>query len=368
MGFDMEKIDVFKDLGITKYINAHDTYTVYGGSRMDDIAIEAMNQIRKHFVDFNELEEKVGRAIADLTGNEDCFITNGAAGALTLAAAVTMCGDNPFYYQQLPTVVGDKEEFILLKCQRNAYDKSLQAAGAKIVEVGDADETLEFELEGKINEKTAAIVYFENRKYLQGSMPLEEVVRIAKKRGVPVILDVAALLPPKENLTKFSKMGVDFVIFSGGKSISGPQDSGLIFSSRKNADLLRKFGAPAHGICRGSKVSRESVVALYYSLKKFLERDENVFKSKCLSRLYKIQSVFKHHEIPTEIIDYGPAGQAYVRLKVSFADKECAGDFYQKMLDKHIYVGQELSSILISPVNVNDEELKTLLDAIENSL
>ena len=55
MGFDMEEIDVFKDLVITKYINAHDTCTVYSGSRMDDIASEAMNQIRKHFVDFNEL-------------------------------------------------------------------------------------------------------------------------------------------------------------------------------------------------------------------------------------------------------------------------------------------------------------------------
>ena len=162
----MDKVDVFKDLGITKYINAHDTYTVYGGSRMGDQAIEAMDQIRKHFVDFNELEEKAGKAIAELTDNEDCFITNGAAGALTLTAAVCMCGNNPYYYQQLPTVVdGVKDEFILLKCQRNAYDKSLQAAGAKIIEVGDADETLDFELEGKINERTAAIVYFENRKY-----------------------------------------------------------------------------------------------------------------------------------------------------------------------------------------------------------
>lgn len=365
----MDKIDVFKDLGITKYINAHDTYTVYGGSRMDELAIEAMNQIRKHFVDFNELEEKVGKAIAKITDNEDCFITNGAAGALTLTAAVCMCGDNPYYYQQLPTIVdGVKDEFILLKCQRNAYDKSLQATGARIIEVGDADETLDFELEGRINERTAAIVYFENRKYAQGSMPLEDVVRIAKKRNIPVILDVAALLPPKKNLSVFSKMGVDYVIFSGGKSLAGPQDSGLVFASSKNVELMRKFGAPNHGICRGSKVSRESIVALYYAVKIFLARDENVFAEQCLSRIERIRAVFIKHDIPTEIVYYGPVGQAYVRLKAEFGIKERAKAFRESMLAKHIYVGQESTAIMISPVNVNEEEVSTLLEAIENCL
>ena len=69
MGFDMEKIDVFKDLGITKYINAHDTYTVYGGSRMDDIAIEAMNQIGRMMPTSLKETSEAGLAVTK-TGKE----------------------------------------------------------------------------------------------------------------------------------------------------------------------------------------------------------------------------------------------------------------------------------------------------------
>ena len=29
-------MDIFDDLGVTRYINAHDTYTVYGASRMTE--------------------------------------------------------------------------------------------------------------------------------------------------------------------------------------------------------------------------------------------------------------------------------------------------------------------------------------------
>ena len=42
--------------------------------------------------------------------------------------------------------------------------------------------------------------------------------------------------------------------------------------------------------------------------------------------------------------------------------------FRESMLAKHIYVGQEATAIMISPVNVNEEEMRTLLEAIENCL
>ena len=163
-------------------------------------------------------------------------------------------------------------------------------------------------------------------------------------------------------------MGVDYVIFSGGKSLAGPQDSGVVFASHENAELMRRFGAPSHGICRGSKVSRESIAALYYAVKNFLKRDENVFTEQCLSRIKRISAVFIGHDIPVEIVNYGPVGQAYIRLKAEFGINERAKAFRESMLAKHIYVGQEATAIMISPVNVNEEEMRTLLEAIENCL
>ena len=44
-------MEIFEELGIRPYINAHDTYTVYGGSRMPPEALEAMRQISENFVE-----------------------------------------------------------------------------------------------------------------------------------------------------------------------------------------------------------------------------------------------------------------------------------------------------------------------------
>ena len=87
-------------------------------------------------------------------------------------------------------------------------------------------------------------------------------------------MDAAALLPPVENLWRFTGMGADLAIFSGGKTLSGPQDSGLILG---RADLIRdcqRFGAPTHGICRSSKTSREAIAGLYAAVKRYVEQDQ----------------------------------------------------------------------------------------------
>ncbi|MFR8313046.1 MAG: hypothetical protein ACLVBP_12325 [Ruminococcus sp.] len=88
-----------------------------------------------------------------MTGNEAAYFTNGAAGALLLCACVSMVEDNEYYYRMLPQVKGIKREIIVMRAQRNAYDAALAVSGADIIEIGDADETLEMELEGSINEK-----------------------------------------------------------------------------------------------------------------------------------------------------------------------------------------------------------------------
>ena len=59
-------------------------------------------------------------------------------------------------------------------------------------------------------------------------MPLPEVCQIAHERGVPVIVDAAAELPPRANLRRFIAEGADLVVFSGGKAIGGPQASGIL--------------------------------------------------------------------------------------------------------------------------------------------
>ncbi len=96
-----------------------------------------------------------------------------------------------------------------------------------------------WEVEAAITEKTSAIAYFVKP---ANTPPLEDVIKIGKAYGVPVILDAAAELPPISNLGKFISLGASSVSFSGGKAHSGP--SGLGYFGRKEG-IDNERGPPA---------------------------------------------------------------------------------------------------------------------------
>jgi L-seryl-tRNA(Ser) seleniumtransferase len=362
----------YEELGITRYINAHDTYTIYGGSRMSERTLRAMREAAESFVDMEELQNALGDAIAEMTKNEGAYVCNGAAGGLMLCAAVCMTDGDLFKYSRLPDATKVKNEIIIMRCQRNAYDKAVEAGGAKVVEIGDADETLEYDLEGSINERTAAVFYFESSNFKRASMPLEEVIRIAHKHQVPVVVDAAAQLPPVENLWKFTKMGADLVIFSGGKTLCGPQDSGLILGKEKYIAACRKLGAPNHGICRSSKVSREAMAGLYQALKDFLALDFAGWERSLYDRCKKLRDIMDETGIfTTRIVDKGPVGQTYPRVFGRVMDGSSVQTICKLMRQRHIYIGIEPqeNSIYFSPLNLTEEETdlvgRALLEVLE---
>lgn len=352
----------FEEYGIRKFINAHDTYTVYGGSRMADNTLQAMREIAKHFVDMEQLQRKLGEKIAKMTHNEGAYITNGAAGALLLSASVCMVRGNMYHYHQLPNTDNVKNEIIVLRAQRNAYDEAVWTSGAKMVEIGDADETLEFELEGAINEKTAAVFYFLSSLYSRGSMELSKVIEIAHRKGIPVVVDAAAQLPPVENLWNITGMGADLVIFSGGKTICGPADSGLILGKKDLIEECIRFGAPGHGICRVSKTSRENMAGLFIALKNYLEQDQEKNRRILLQRNRIIAEMADEIKCIKEIaiIPYGPVGQTYPRLFIYLKENIPGELIVKQMYNRNIYIGYEKNrnAIYISPLNITDEEAK----------
>jgi L-seryl-tRNA(Ser) seleniumtransferase len=86
------------------------------------------------------------------------------------------------------------------------------------------------------------------------SLRLDQVLKIAHRRGVPVILDIAGELPPAENLTRFPALGVDLTVFSGGKGLMGPQGAGLILGRKDLIEAVTLHGNPNYGIGRSMKV------------------------------------------------------------------------------------------------------------------
>ena len=267
-------MDIFEELGLHRYINAQDTFTTYGASCMPAASLRAMREIASSCVELAEVQAKTGDALAKLTHNEGAYISNGAAGGMLVATAAALARDDEKIFHSLPEITGPRYEVVMQAAQRNMYDRGCSAVGAKMRYIGTADTapTVE-ELEAAITPATTAVFYviFFGR---DASLPLETIVEVAHRHGVPVIVDAAAQNPPAENLWKFTGMGADLVIFSGGKTMRGPQDSGLIVGKKEWIDRCRRWGPPTDGACRGCKTSRESIVGLYKAVQLYLQRDE----------------------------------------------------------------------------------------------
>ena len=71
----------------------------------------------------------------------------------------------------------------------------MRQAGAKLVEIGTDEGRHRRRAGAAITDKTAAILYFYNVSRMEGLVPLEQGIEIAKRHGVPLIVDAAAQIP-----------------------------------------------------------------------------------------------------------------------------------------------------------------------------
>src|SRR5438093_42242 len=266
---------VYQKLGVRPVIHGAGTTTRYGGSLMRPETIEAMREAARAFVNIDELNEAAGVAVARMLGAEAAFVTGGAAAGLVLQAAACMTGDDTAKAARLPDTTGMKNEFIIQHAHRFMYDQAFRVAGGILVEIGIGRRTVPYELESAINTKTAAVVYLVSPfTSPPGILHFEEVCEIAHRHGVPVVVDAASMLPPRENLFKYVRLGADLVNFSGGKGIRGPQSTGIL-AGRK--DLIRAAAlnsSPNQALGRAAKTSKEEICGLVVALECFLAEDE----------------------------------------------------------------------------------------------
>ncbi len=292
-------MDIYDRLGVRKRINAVGLATRLGGSLMSPEVLQAMIEAAQAFVDIAELQARASAVIGECTGAEAGLVTSGAAAALTLATAACLTGLDVVRMERLPDTEGMPNEVIMCRTHRTAYDHAIRAAGARIREVGFNDRATgagmrgieAWELEAAITPQTVAVAYTA----FPGSQPaLPEVVAVARQRGLPVIVDAAAQLPPVENLRRFIAEGADLAAFSGGKAIRGPQSTGILCGRRDliAAAALQQLdmdvapetwrppdefiprqalrGVPHHGLGRGFKVGKEEIVGLIVALQMYV--------------------------------------------------------------------------------------------------
>ena len=71
------KRNLFKELGVRTFINAAGTYTFMTGSLMHEEVVEAIRSPSHDFCLLDELQDKVGEKIAQLTKAESAVVTCG---------------------------------------------------------------------------------------------------------------------------------------------------------------------------------------------------------------------------------------------------------------------------------------------------
>jgi D-glucosaminate-6-phosphate ammonia-lyase len=260
--------DYFKELGVKPFINAAGTYTALTASLMQPEVVAAMNFASKAYVRLNELQDAVGKRIAELTHAEAGMVTSGAAGALTIGTAACITGDNEELIRRLPDTTGMKNEVIIQKSHRYGYDHAVRACGVRLVEVESAED-----LERAINSATAMMLFYNNNDPI-GKIHLAEFVALGRKHGIPTFNDASADVPPVGNLTKYIDMGFDLVTFSGGKGICGPQSAGILVGRKDLIRAARLNTSPySDTIARGMKVNKEEMLGMLIALENYVKRD-----------------------------------------------------------------------------------------------
>ena len=254
---------IYERLGVRPMINARGTISAIGGSLPHPAVLEAMAEASRCFVDTFELERAVGRRLAELTRNEAAFVSVSGAAGLLLAAAAAMAGADEHRRAQLPDTTGLKDEAIAQAVNRNPYHHCVRPSGMTVRWVGDPERPTLDELAAAIGPRTACCLYFVNAELEERQLPLDGVVEICHRHGIPVIVDAAAQLPPFSNTWRFTReLGADVAVFSGGKALRGPQSSGLVVGTAEMIDKIMAFCPPIHSVARPAKASRELIVGL----------------------------------------------------------------------------------------------------------
>ena len=122
----------YEELGVRPVINAAGPLTRLGGNKLAPGVLEAMREASESNVHMGELQAAAGKILADVTGAEAGYVVSGAAAGLTLAAAACMAGMDPAAMDQLPDTTGLKNEIVVQRGHRNAYDHAIRGVRREI--------------------------------------------------------------------------------------------------------------------------------------------------------------------------------------------------------------------------------------------
>lgn len=306
--------DFFKELGIRVFINAAGSYTFMTASLMPPEVVEAIRVSAKQFALLDDVQDKVGEQIARICKAEAAMVTAGCWSALVLGMAGILTGMDDKKVAMLPFLEGSgmKSEVIIQKSHANGYHMALTHTGVKIITVETAEE-----LRKAVNGKTACL-WFLNREAPVGAIKHDEWLKLGKEFGIPTMIDIAADVPPVENLWKYNEMGFDLVCISGGKALLGPQSAGILMGKKDLVAAARLSAPPRSGIARGHKVNKEEIIGMYAAIDRYVKLDHAKEWKEWENKIAIIDNAVKKVKgVKTEVI-IPPVANHTPSLKISW--------------------------------------------------
>ena len=268
---------IYRKLGVRPFINGLGNNTWVGGRNLPAVQ-EAIESAGSVFVDVVELQAAVGERIAELLGVDAALPTPGCAAAVMFSAAGCMAGDDPAKQRRIPDTTGMKNEVVLQRAQANEAHRMYEVPGATLVYAGRDTACTQYELAQAIGAKTAALGFELQPTWGPDVLPIDAVVEVAHRAGVPVIVDAASKCDPPGDFVGNAR-SADLVCF-GGKYFGGPNNAGFVCGGREHVARASAHSfmgeSMAHGFMpwgRGHKLDRIALVALAAALEAWLAED-----------------------------------------------------------------------------------------------
>lgn len=312
-------MNIYESLGLKRVVNASGRMTPLGVSTISDEVADAAVAAAQNYVSIADLIDKAGEKISEHTGAQDSCVTSCASAGIAISIAGIITKGNLVALEKLPDSEGLANEVILQKGHAINFGvpitTMIRLGGGKPVEAGTANRTLPDEVEGLITEKTSCLLFCKSHHAVQkGMLSLEEMIQIAHKNHLPIVVDAAA----EEDLRKYIAAGADLVVYSGAKALEATT-SGFI-TGRK--DLIAYCKKQYSGIGRAMKVGKEQIVGLLAALDQYEHIDHQAVAMKNRKLVESLNERLNKIPYCHATLMKDEAGREIYRSRVTF-DPEC---------------------------------------------
>ena len=319
-------MNIYEEIDLKRVINASGRMTALGVSTISDEVAYSAKQGGQNYVVIDDLIDKAGEIISKYTGAEDSCVTSCASAGIVLSIAGLITKGKLELLEKLPLTQGLKNEVIIQKGQAVNYGAPvttmISLAGGVPVEVGYSNAVEKDHIENAINHNTVALIYVKSHHCVQkGMVSLEDMIEIAHRNNLPIIVDAAA----EEDLRIYVEKGADLVTYSGAKALEATT-SGFVTGKKEYISYAKK---QYKGIGRAMKVGKESIMGLLKALDIYENKDseKEIEKQKEIVN-YIVSNVSNIEGLEAQVI-VDEAGRKIYRAEVKVNNELLGIDAYE---------------------------------------